>query len=917
MKDLSIKTRIFVNITILAGVVLLVLNLLQIDWGGITAILILGAVSSLTLILKVEGATERSHYNVSFLIYAFTFVLLGPEAAIPVILISNLADWLWHKYPWYIQSFNLSTYIIAIFLSGRVNNWVYPDQPLLSLSGVISILAAMGTFTLLNHLMIGLVIWMARGEDFKESGIFSFFSLMLDFTLLCMGVGTAIIWEATPFGVILILLPLYMIYSTLKVPSLERKSETDSKTGLFNAAYFNQTFEKELERANRFDRPLTIVMGDMDLLRNINNTYGHIAGDEVLIGVSNILRDSVREFDVVARFGGEEFSILMPETTPEQIYSRIDHIRKVIEETGFDVPTSVTPIHATMSFGIAERLDTQQTPKDIIHNADTALYHAKLKGRNGTYIYSEDGINELFNPDQVFSSTLEEIGYQQSLQVDKSSASKTKVVEHVDDDVKLPNEEPITDQGEDSKAGRVEKYPQLLVHGYVLLIAAAATLLFLNIYDQTLSVDWIGIAVFVLMIVITEWFAIEIYVRNTSVSTSAVPMLAGILIYGPVGALMLSFTFAAVALVKHRSPLNRFVFNFSNQMVAGMLYLSAVSWPDLGFLEMYPAIQFVVCLAAMGVVYISTTTLIAIGMSLDQGFAIKDIWREHFGWLAYSYLGMGVIAYVLIYTYQVAGLMGTLIFFVPLLILRLGQKQYVERTKDHVQQLRDNNLQLERISDQVQNLNEGLLNTLAEVVDLRDPYVLGHSKQVSHYASLIAKRLGLSKERIEFVRQAGLLHDIGKLGISERLLLKPESLSPNEYNIIKEHVVLGADILEATNALQDLIPIIRHHHERFDGNGYPDGLVGHSIPVEARILAVADAVEAMGSDRPYRRALKQEEIIEELRVESGKQFDPMLVKVFIEILEGVERPIVVNSALNIESASRATQVLMKTSGALD
>jgi len=149
------------------------------------------------------------------------------------------------------------------------------------------------------------------------------------------------------------LLPLYPIYSTLKVPALERKTETDSKTGLFNASYFEHALASELKRADRFDRPLTVVMADLDLLRNINNTYGHLAGDEVLRGVANILKGSVREYDVVARFGGEEFAILIPETTPQQAYPRVESIRSSIERADFMVPTSVTPIQATMSFGVS------------------------------------------------------------------------------------------------------------------------------------------------------------------------------------------------------------------------------------------------------------------------------------------------------------------------------------------------------------------------------------------------------------------------------------------------------------------------------------------------------------------------------------------------------------------------------------
>ena len=186
------------------------------------------------------------------------------------------------------------------------------------------------------------------------------------------------------------------------------------------------------------------------------------------------------------------------------------------------------------------------------------------------------------------------------------------------------------------------------------------------------------------------------------------------------------------------------------------------------------------------------------------------------------------------------------------------------------------------------------------MVDLRDPYVLGRSKQVANYSLKIAERLGLSGNRLDLMHKASLLHDIGKLGISETILLKPGKLTKEEYDIVKTHVTLGADLLEASHALEDLIPIIRHHHERYDGLGYPDGLKGDQIQLEARILSVADAVVAMASDRPYRRGLDNQEIIDEIEKFSGTQFDPLVVKIFVEILKDEEVEIFVNSVYSVD-----------------
>ena len=137
-----------------------------------------------------------------------------------------------------------------------------------------------------------------------------------------------------------------------------------------------------MARANRFNRPLTVVMGDLDLLRNINNVYGHLAGDQVLIKVAQILKSSVRDYDVVARFGGEEFTIFMTETSIDQAVPRIEALRAAIAAANIEVTTSVEPIRTTMSFGLAEREGSDGTPEEIMHRADLAVYKAKLEGRN-------------------------------------------------------------------------------------------------------------------------------------------------------------------------------------------------------------------------------------------------------------------------------------------------------------------------------------------------------------------------------------------------------------------------------------------------------------------------------------------------------------------------------------------------------
>lgn len=393
MKELSLRARIYVLSSILAGVILFGLNMILFQPGDLWLLVALTVVGCFSLLFKVVGATDRSHYNISFLIYAFSLMLLGIPATMIVIVVSNLVEWAYRKYPWYIQCFNISSYLIAAELAGMVFLLLEPQGGLGGAVSALVVVLAMAVYTIVNHLMIGLVIWTARGENFAQSGVFEWFSLMLDFSLMCMGAALAFIWKVNPLATILGLAPLYLMRSTLRVPALERKSNTDPKTGLFNAEYFRLALERELARTDRYDRPLTVVIGDLDLLRNINNTYGHLAGDVVLKGVADTLRRSFREMDVVARFGGEEFAVMMPEASPQDILARVEEIRHTIEAIPFEVSTSVTPIHATISFGIAGKAPMEHfLANELLHNADLALYHAKLTGRNRAVVYSEEGV---------------------------------------------------------------------------------------------------------------------------------------------------------------------------------------------------------------------------------------------------------------------------------------------------------------------------------------------------------------------------------------------------------------------------------------------------------------------------------------------------------------------------------------------
>ncbi len=189
-----------------------------------------------------------------------------------------------------------------------------------------------------------------------------------------------------------------------------------------------------------------------------------------------------------------------------------------------------------------------------------------------------------------------------------------------------------------------------------------------------------------------------------------------------------------------------------------------------------------------------------------------------------------------------------------------------------------------RLYRQLKQQNLETIAALAASIDARDPYTAGHSLQVMRYAVRLGEVIGLENERIEALRYGGLLHDIGKIGVPDAILLKPTPLSLEEMDIMRAHTVIGVEIVRGIKALRVVLPIIRHHHERIDGAGYPDGLSGDQIPLEARIMAIADAYDTMTSDRAYRRAMSQDEAIAELRRGRGTQWDADLIDRFIELL---------------------------------
>lgn len=255
-------------------------------------------------------------------------------------------------------------------------------------------------------------------------------------------------------------------------------------------------------------------------------------------------------------------------------------------------------------------------------------------------------------------------------------------------------------------------------------------------------------------------------------------------------------------------------------------------------------------------VFFAINTLLVAGViAVSEGGNLLHIWSKNtVTSLPYDLLSAPVV-YLLAWVYVSSGAFGAMALCIPLIGVR---------------QLYKTNSELERV-------NQELLELMVKAIEARDPYTSGHSRRVAHYSQLIARALGLSGQQVERVRIAALLHDVGKIHeIYAPLLRKPEKLTPAEWEVMQGHPIKSAELVMTVSHLADIILPVRHHHENWDGSGYPDGLSGEQIPLASRIVLFADTIDAMTTDRPYRKALGEVQVRSELTKYRAKQFDPYI-----------------------------------------
>ena len=553
-------------------------------WPGLNALLAFVVLLPLTAgsqLCKVDAPNGHSYHATPALLLA-AVLLLDPLLLVPLVVLAMLPEWLRYRYPWYIQAFNIATYLLNALAAWAVFHAIAGDDALAASwrSAAATALAA-ATFTVLNHALVALVLRVARGIGLKDSGILAWDSMATDATLLCVGAGMAAMWVVNPLLVVLAIAPLFLFYRALFVPQLQEEAHYDAKTGLLTPRRSLEVLNEEIARLEKSPRPAAVIMADLDLLRNINNSLGHLAGDEVLRAVADILRRSLPGEHIIGRFGGEEFILVLRGKDAAGGLAAAEKVRAAVEATSIPVTDSPDPVSVTISLGVAAFPDPCPDPQRLLYHADMAVYRSKLSGRNRVTLAS-------------------------------------------------PNSD-------------------------------------------------------------------------------------------------------------------------------------------------------------------------------DAG----------------------------------------------------GATSYVET-----------------------------LESLVFALESRGAGFNGQTLRVTALALAMAREMGISEgsEGWSDIERGSLLHDVGKIAIPSRVLYKTGPLSEDEWEIVRQHPELGAAMLRSIEALAGAADIVRAHHEHYDGSGYPRGLRGRQIPRGARILAVADAFDAITSDRPYRGAQSEAVALEEIERGRGSHFDPKAVDALVRVL---------------------------------
>src|SRR5438552_3366372 len=383
----------------------------------------------------------------------------------------------------------------------------------------------------------------------------------------------------------------------------------------------------------------------------------------------------------------------------------------------------------------------------------------------------------------------------------------------------------------------------------------------------TVSAQPARVATLLALTLALQMFSVQVYGRG-SVSVSAIGIVATAIIFDTGTTMAIAVLAAAGHGLRRRTELNKGVFDAANFAVsagaASLVFHALDGW------------RLPAAVLAGAVYAIVNNGLLCLVMSLAEQTPWPAIWFERFHWARFHFALFGPLALAATIAYEQIGTAGLVAFTLPPALMILSVRQYLERTGAAVEEIREANLSLRRA-------HKDTIAALSRSMEAKDLYTGSHTERVAAVAVGLARRLGFRDEELEAIEFGALLHDIGKIGITEHVLRKPGKLTEDEWELIKTHPVISDYILSEL----DLHPFVRQcarsSHERIDGAGYPDGLSGEAIPLPARIVLVADALDALTSTRPYRTARPMLSALAEIRAHTGTQFCPTVVAALEEL----------------------------------
>ncbi len=827
------------------------------------------------------------HYALqpNFAIFFFAAALLPPWASAIVAAIAFLPGLVAGRSEWFKTAFNAGNYalaglavhgVLASPLAGTV------DGTHGGIHHLVLLVAAAAAFAVVNHLLLVLIASFAGGERVRRNLHQIADGLPLDVALGLTGATLVVLWQE-PALVALAAGPLALVYRALALPQLEHQARTDAKTGLFNSQHFTERLEEELAHAQRTGGRLAVVLVDLDHLREINNRLGHLAGDCVIRGVADALQDVTGETGLASRFGGEEYCLLLPDASFQEAGELAERLRRRVAATHFrlDDEADDSPIRVTLSAGVASYPEHAETAFELLKAADVAVYEAKSAGR--------DRVRIALAPEARAALELRSRPVAPPLAAVPAPTAPDAPVPGVAPDpvLRTEREAPVHEAPAPTPPAR------RLVRPYAAAVAGIAAVVGVWSSGGGIHAPAALAALLVAAVVALDLTDLDVFGRGR-LSPGAVPSVALACAMGPFGPILAEAAVTALRLAR-REGVTRSAFNF------GALSLSGVAAAAVFALAPDAHGAGTVALATLASIayYAVNSSLVAVVWALDESLSPTAAWRHRFAWAAPHHLVFGAAAGLLLIAYDQMGVVAFAVFGFPLATFWLAQRQYLDHARTSVESLEERRDELEATNDRlrsvlgdnqslVRRIHESYLATitaLARTIEAKDPYTGDHTERVATIAARIAEQLDFSESDRRAIGVGAVIHDIGKIGIPDAILLKPGKLSEEEFACMQRHPEISSYIL-ADLELPGLVKeMVRSHHERFDGTGYPDGLAGERIPLAARVLCVADALDAMTSDRPYRAALPLKTALGEVRAQVGRQFCPKVVAALEASLE--------------------------------